>query len=1273
MSAGGKKTRRKGAEEDEEGTLSFVETGSPSCLFKMAKRAARAAGISITSVSRRCVMNGEHNRQSVFVCDTIQSEVTRSLLDAKCKVIGPAVVCWCLKQEQALPNAEDSLVYCMTMSGIHVSCSNLEQPERDEAYELIAMMGGEASKNLTSDVTHLVAGSVGSKKYRTAVKVGIPVMSTDWIKKCWEESQTRIISALDDEFNIMKCPTFKGCCICVTGIENRQQLRQIIEENAGTYSGELIMDKCSHLVAKHPRGVKYNYAMKWGLFVVSPLWLYESVQQAVCLDEQLYPVEQTGKDCEDEGQAIGKGDIHAKRDQLECEITEKHSVAAAASDIQLLNLQMDVNNLYLDGCKIVIRSEDNSMVDTLCQIVNIGGGTRCRDTSDSVTHLVTDKLDEKDALRSIPYIVSSAWLIACCERKQRVSEEEYTLTEECLVPVDNNSMRNDAVTTDCPTSCVSPAFSNNDNESDGIMDGYMQAGIIHQQMQAPPAVPLPLAGKSFAVADVAPGQEDELCRQIMLHGGVINEVSTADILIVSIDSSVVCHHDRQQLRTPFWLSRSIENRQCLDSSLHPLYQPIPIVGDFRPFSGQVFSISQFVDLESDVLIQFIQLLGGTVQMEMLRIDQDNLKKTDFLVLREAAGSKYEASKLWNVPAVLPSWIYGCAQSRSLIDVRPFLVQGGQVREGVPEETLSHEVQQKTNGTKTSVGSRQSLGTALAFLNEKIKPQFETADALTGLNSSTGDSASGHSVNGSVLSSAFRDNMQVAISRLTHPTDNEKTGESREDVADPSCLIGVVVFVTKKLAKQQADLHNIISSLGGDYRYTYDESCTHIIYEGRWQAGGKEMKLAKQNNNFVVSPHWLSACLKAGRRVDEEEFPHTYNPRMLLTGVTTGRQSEPMRVDEGNVSLHKSNQLLDKPQSLGEQCEADLTGSEQGEVKATSGAAQESASCEDREDYKRQIDELVTAARSRRTTRGRKSLQRVSTSKADRELADGSSRVIRSSGELCDTTCGSLSVTWRESMSMATIGYDDPSGREERERIIAQMKETAIEEEKQTEGDCTSGRKRKKLHRYSKVRCLPESQTHTTVQRPSGCASSPLSPLSASQRLTQKHKPTPPAPPPIAVPIRPPAKANSPLDCSLLLSQSTTANHVRIFQLSGLDRDEKMDYSALIESLGGKFYDYDHYVTSTSHLIAAKASRTEKFMAMVSAGKWVLHKSYLEASRQAGKFVNEEEHEWGRVVSGKEKPSDLAKAAQRWRVKLVCLSINVMAFTIPSVCLERPKT
>lgn len=46
------------------------------------------------------------------------------------------------------------------------------------------------------------------------------------------------------------------------------------------------------------------------------------------------------------------------------------------------------------------------------------------------------------------------------------------------------------------------------------------------------------------------------------------------------------------------------------------------------------------------------------------------------------------------------------------------------------------------------------------------------------------------------------------------------------------LKGVVIAVSKKLSSHQAEYNNMVSLLGGDYRWTYDESCTHFIFQVR---------------------------------------------------------------------------------------------------------------------------------------------------------------------------------------------------------------------------------------------------------------------------------------------------------------------------------------------------------------------------------------------------------------------------------------------------------
>ena len=40
----------------------------------------------------------------------------------------------------------------------------------------------------------------------------------------------------------------------------------------------------------------------------------------------------------------------------------------------------------------------------------------------------------------------------------------------------------------------------------------------------------------------------------------------------------------------------------------------------------------------------------------------------------------------------------------------------------------------------------------------------------------------------------------------------------------------MISVSKKLGKEQAELNDIVSTLGGDYTWNLDSSCTHFIFQ-----------------------------------------------------------------------------------------------------------------------------------------------------------------------------------------------------------------------------------------------------------------------------------------------------------------------------------------------------------------------------------------------------------------------------------------------------------
>lgn len=55
-------------------------------------------------------------------------------------------------------------------------------------------------------------------------------------------------------------------------------------------------------------------------------------------------------------------------------------------------------------------------------------------------------------------------------------------------------------------------------------------------------------------------------------------------------------------------------------------------------------------------------------------------------------------------------------------------------------------------------------------------------------------------------------------------------------------------------------------------------------------------------------------------------------------------------------------------------------------------------------------------------------------------------------------------------------------------------------------------------------------------------------------------------------------------------------------------------------VGGIVLDKQSFDPSCSHIIVGTPLRNEKYLAAMAAGKWILHRSYLEACRSVGRFI-----------------------------------------------------
>ena len=61
---------------------------------------------------------------------------------------------------------------------------------KEWVHNYVKWMYGEVSKDFHQNVTHLVAGEVGSKKYLVAAKLKKKIMSPEWVEQVWEVAKS---------------------------------------------------------------------------------------------------------------------------------------------------------------------------------------------------------------------------------------------------------------------------------------------------------------------------------------------------------------------------------------------------------------------------------------------------------------------------------------------------------------------------------------------------------------------------------------------------------------------------------------------------------------------------------------------------------------------------------------------------------------------------------------------------------------------------------------------------------------------------------------------------------------------------------------------------------------------------------------------------------------------------------------------------------------------------------------------------------------------------
>lgn len=122
------------------------------------------------------------------------------------------------------------------------------------------------------------------------------------------------------------------------------------------------------------------------------------------------------------------------------------------------------------------------------------------------------------------------------------------------------------------------------------------------------------------------------------------------------------------------------------------------------------------------------------------------------------------------------------------------------------------------------------------------------------------------------------------------------------------------------------------------------------------------------------------------------------------------------------------------------------------------------------------------------------------------------------------------------------------------------------------------------------------------------------------------------------------------------AESELAPKYFLFSSSKEDND---NHKKIVEESGGKVLDSMHYDKRATHFIASSFTRSEKLMACIAAGVWILHPSYIDELKKVRSVhaICEEDFEWGnpqkslRLNSLNDKMKECAVNSHYWRTHI----------------------
>ncbi|KAG0015221.1 DNA topoisomerase 2-binding protein 1 [Podila clonocystis] len=749
-----------------------------------------------------------------------------------------------------------SLNSSQPLKSFKISFTGLKIDERNVASTMIQDLGGESNVTLTEDVTHLIARSEGSQKYRVALKLRIPVLALEWINELhdqWKNKGVLDMKALHEK-HVMG--PLKGCSVCVTGFDAdlKKEIEDFTLQFGGTYNMDMIKGTTTHLICEKPTGKKFTTAKDWGIKCVPFQWLEDMKEKQA---PRLQPLHDIASRIPEIATRLKKivltgGGVFVQEYQ-----------PSSVTHVVVPSNSLDPQTLAL--------FENTADMPYVVDVQWLGGSAKAKKALPESDYIVPFPARTEDGIGPVRTDESLLWTTDAVLNPDRQKVSKMATIRSKLkplksVPPDTYSESNPSTVTSSPadtnvlltpvSSLSAPRLLRSRTESGVLADALgvlsmtgtggellstqtgrnnckIDLSVLEEELEEEEGQQAPISNIFLGLNITAFGCKKKKTERIkqgtVAYGGTYFDAGTISsgeentmltvIPLTSSQSSV--QHLKGVVLTDLWFERSVEEDKAITNYKYFMFKPlktIPIPG----FSSLKISMStgSVTEIEYRQTARLIKVLGGEFH------DNLNTITTNLLISDNAAGAKFNFMRQNNRPIVKMDWLKNCVEKGERL---PFEAYFPDIRDTPMKDELVIKTEMPSN-----------YGSQSQYLAQTQTLEFQNAD--------------------------------------------------KTQVPSDTPLDGCTVCVPTRIQGNHKELCDLVQELGGRLVTAYNSSVTHLIQKGKAdRIATKEIRIAQRERKHVVCPTWLYRCKESGTLVNEVSYPpifDEFSAAIVQTGPTT---------------------------------------------------------------------------------------------------------------------------------------------------------------------------------------------------------------------------------------------------------------------------------------------------------------------------------------------------------------------------------------------------